>query len=411
VNTRHYSTWLQSLGSAQSLSLYIHLPFCRQLCWFCGCHTKIVHNYDPIEDYLALLGEEVRLVSGYLRDSAVKHIHFGGGSPTVVEAKDFAGFMEKLSTDLNLDKDTTIDIEIDPRTVSKKKIAAYAGVGVKRTSLGVQDFDDEVQKAINRVQPYSMVCAVVEMLRVHRIDAMNIDLIYGLPKQTLVTIRETIEKTISLAPDRISLFGYAHVPWMKKHQNMIREEHLPGGELRLEMFELASGLLEKAGYVPIGLDHFAKPEDPLARAAIKGSLQRNFQGYTTDGADALVGFGVTAISSLPQGYAQNTSNLKEYGQLVRSGEIPITRGVRVSPEDSCRRDIIMSLMCNLRANVEQNRFAEELEKLKPWMESGGTSYDGVVLAVNPNYRNQLRLIASVFDKYLPNTQLKYSQAV
>ena len=259
VTARDYEQWLHGLQSSQALSLYFHVPFCRQLCWFCGCHTKIVHRYEPIKKYLALLESEVELVRGHLPDSPVSHVHFGGGSPTVVSAGDFREFMAVLGSRFNLDENTDIDIEMDPRTLDREKVAAYAECGVSRASLGVQDFDDAVQRAINRIQPYPMVRSMLDVLRTHGIRKINIDLIYGLPGQTLDTIRETVQKTVALDPDRISLFGYAHVPWMKKHQSMIPEAQLPDPPLRVEMFETATDLLMAAGYIPIGLDHFAKP--------------------------------------------------------------------------------------------------------------------------------------------------------
>ena len=297
VTARDYERWLHALQDGQALSLYFHIPFCRQLCWFCGCHTKIVHRYGPIKNYLALLESEMELVHRHLPDSPVSHVHFGGGSPTVVSAEDFRHFMSVLGSRFKLDENTDIDIEIDPRTLDREKVADYAECGVSRASVGVQDFDDTVQQAINRVQPFPMVRKMINTLSSQGIGKINIDLVYGLPGQTLDTIRETVQKTVSLDPGRISLFGYAHVPWMKKHQAIIQEAQLPDTSLRMEMFEIATELLTAAGYIPIGLDHFAKPEDSLAEASLNGPLKRNFQGYTTDSAKALVGFGVSSISS------------------------------------------------------------------------------------------------------------------
>lgn len=411
VDADLYGQWLNALNKSHALSLYFHIPFCRQLCWFCGCHTKIVNHYEPIARYLSLLEQEIALVGTQLPDCVVTHIHFGGGSPTAAKAEDFSRIMSRVRKDFSILDKAEIAIEIDPRTVDAQKIAAYAQSGVTRASLGVQDFDLKVQEAINRVQPYEMVSDVLLTLREHGIDAINTDLIYGLPFQTLNTIKQTVELTLSLEPDRISLFGYAHVPWMKKHQKLVPEDMLPDKELRIAMYDTATTLLKRAGYIAIGLDHFAKPEDALAKALQNGSLRRNFQGYTTDTADALLGLGVSSISSLPQGYVQNTSSNIDYAQCIKAGILPVARGIELSNEDKKRRDIIMSLMCNMSAQVPQELYAEELERLKPYFSSGDLAYEGKLLLVHPSAQNSLRLIASIFDSYLTASSHRYSQAV
>ena len=411
VGAQQYEEWLSTLGAEHTLSLYFHIPYCKQLCWFCGCHTKVVNRYDPVEKYLALLGQEISLLAKQLPNSPVTHVHFGGGSPTIVSAKDFISFMDSIKRHFTISDKAEIAVEIDPRTVDATKIAAYAATGVTRTSLGVQDFTEQVQEAINRIQPYEMVENVIRMLREQGIDALNVDLIYGLPHQTLETTRQTIEQTLTLEPDRISLFGYAHVPWMKKHQQLVPEEALPKSSLRLEMFEEASEMLAKAEYVAIGLDHFAKPDDPLTRAMYNDELHRNFQGYTTDMADALLGLGVSSISSLPQGYVQNMASNIDYAKAIRAGVLPVSRGIALSQKDMERRDIIMSLMCRLQASVPGERYVPELQQLEPYARKGDIAYDGSVLTIAPQAQNRLRLIASVFDSYLPATNHRYSQAV
>lgn len=411
VDENLYGQWLGDLNEKHTLSLYFHIPYCRQLCWFCGCHTKIVNHYEPITRYLALLEQEIALVGTRLSGSVVTHIHFGGGSPTIAIAEDFSRLMKGVRKEFSISDKAEIAIEIDPRTVDAEKISVYAERGITRASLGVQDFDLKVQEAINRVQPYEMVSDVLSTLREHGIHAINTDLIYGLPCQTLSTIRQTIEQTLSLEPDRISLFGYAHVPWMKKHQKLVPEEMLPDKELRVAMYDMASEMLKTAGYIAIGLDHFAKPEDSLAKALNDGSLRRNFQGYTTDTADALLGLGVSSISSLPQGYVQNTSRNMDYAQRIKAGALPVVRGIALSEEDTNRRVIIMSLMCNMSAQVPQKLYAEELERLLPYFNSGDLTYDGKMLSVHPSAQNRLRLIASIFDSYLTVSSHQYSQAV
>ena len=411
IGAEQYCAWLETLTGNDTLSLYLHIPYCRQLCWFCGCHTKVVNHYEPIARYLTLLEQEVDLLAARLPSTPVTHIHFGGGSPTVVNKEDFARLMDTLHTRFSIATDAEIAIEMDPRTVDAGKIAAYAESGVTRASLGVQDFNPQVQEAVNRIQPYEVVRQHIDTLREQGITALNMDLIYGLPYQTVDTIKQTIEQTLSLEPDRLSLFGYAHVPWMKKHQQLVPEAALPDKTARIAMFEAASRMLMSAGYVSIGLDHFAKPDDPLASALRAGKLHRNFQGYTTDTADALLGLGVSSISSLPQGYVQNTSNNTDYAKAVKAGQLPVIRGIALSEDDIERRDIIMSLMCHLRASVPQEQYAEELERLTPYINAGDVTYEKGTVSIRPAARNRIRLIASVFDAYLSGTTHRYSQAV
>ena len=360
---------------------------------------------------MTLLEQEVNLKSHLMASSPVEHIHFGGGSPTVVKPAEFSRFIDALQNNFHISSDAECAVEVDPRSVDEDKISTYSRCGVNRVSIGVQDFDDTVQKAINRIQPFSMVSKVVDNFRKHGIDAINMDLIYGLPYQTMESIETTVLKTISLSPQRISLFGYAHVPWMKKHQKMIPGDNLPDSNLRMKMYSLASGLLEEHGYVSVGLDHFAKKDDSMAKALESGKLQRNFQGYTTDRSDALVGFGVSAISSLPGGYAQNSSKIREYSSALAAEKLPICRGVELTESDHLRREIIMSLMCSLSAVVDQNNYSSELDILTPYFKSGDIDYQDGQLNVNPEARNRIRLIASVFDEYLQDDDQRFSKAV
>lgn len=411
LESETYADWLRALNKDQTLSLYFHIPFCRQLCWFCGCHTKVVNNYNPVINFLSLLDRETKLLAEKLPSSEVRHIHFGGGSPTILKAEDFSRFMNRLKDNFHIGDNAEIAIEIDPRTVDKDKIIAYQQNGINRVSLGVQDFSPKVQRSINRFQPYQQVHEVTELFRENGINAMNMDLVYGLPHQTLQSLSETINLTLMLNPDRISLFGYAHVPWVKKHQQIIPEESLPVHDQRLAMANSAREQLLSAGYTAIGLDHFAKTDDELTRAKLNGTLKRNFQGYTTDEADALIGLGPTAISALPRSYAQNTDNSQAYAEHILAGRLPIARGIKLTDDDIERKEIIMSLMCNLKANISADKFASELAALAPYLESGEASYKGDTLKVNPDAQNHLRLIASAFDAYLPGSEFRYSNAV
>ena len=277
------------------------MAYCSKLCWFCACNTKIVNDYEPVTKYMKSLTKEFKMTLDYIKDVAVQQIHFGGGSPTILSAQDFNDFMQIIGESVKVNGDAEIALEIDPRTMNADKVATYKNVGINRVSIGVQDFDYEVQKKINRVQPFELVRDTIEDLRDNNIKSFNLDLIYGLPGQTLSTITKSIELTLSLSPDRIALFGYAHVPWIKKHQQLISKHELPDANERLKMFRCASNLLKEAGYIAIGLDHFAKPHDELAIALTKNKVQRNFQGYTTD-ENLIIGFGASAISSLKQGY-------------------------------------------------------------------------------------------------------------
>ncbi len=399
VSGKQYTTWIKLIGENDSLSLYFHIPYCKKLCWFCACHTKIINHYEPITKYMKLLEQEVKLVASSIKNTPVKHIHFGGGSPTILAAEGFVQFIKLLQKIFNIQEKAEIAVEMDPRTLNLTKITAYKKVGVTRASLGVQDFDPQVQKAINRVQSYKMVNNVVSDLRLHGINALNIDLIYGLPFQSIKTIKSTLKQTLLLDPDRISLFGYAHLPWMKKHQKLILEEALPNKEKRISILKYASTSLQDAGYVAVGLDHFAKPDDELAIAFKNSRLRRNFQGYTTDIASTLLGFGISSISSFPQGYTQNTSNNTEYKQLIEAGEFAIARGVALTKEDQQRRNIIMSLMCQMRSNIDEILYAKELKRLLPYIKSGDVCFENGTLVIFPSARNKLRLIASVFDNY------------
>ena len=411
IGASEYKAWLGELSDKQALSLYFHIPYCRQLCWFCGCHTKVVNKYESIKNYMGYLSMEVEIASRELPNSAVTHIHFGGGSPTVIEVDDFARFADLLKDKFIISDKAEIAVEMDPRTTDAKKIKAYAKSGVTRASIGVQDFDSKVQEAINRIQPYEMVLGVVEELYNNGIKDLNVDLVYGLPHQTIKTIDETINKALLLQPSRISLFGYAHVPWMKKHQNLLPEESLPNSKKRLEMFEFASSAIENAGYVAVGLDHFAKPDDSLVESLNNKTIKRNFQGYTIDDAEALVGFGVSSISSLPQGYAQNNPDIVGYVSSIKAGKLPIVRGIKLTDDDIERRDIIMSLMSNMEAYVPEGRYSQELTMLKKYIEEGDVTYEKGRIKVKEVARSRLRLIASIFDAYLHETEHRYSQAV
>jgi oxygen-independent coproporphyrinogen-3 oxidase len=295
-------------------------------------------------------------------------------------------------------------------------IAALAECGLSRASIGVQDFDEKVQKAINRIQPFDETKRVVDALRAAGVKSLNIDLIYGLPYQSKANVARTIELSLSLEPQRFAVFGYAHVPHFKKHMQLIKEETLPNADERFEQFELAHGLLSAAGYVAVGLDHFAQPGDSLAVAALNGTLARNFQGYTSDDAPALIGIGASSISSLPQGYLQNKPEVPEWRKDVEAGALPVARGIALSPDDKLRRDIINKLMCFLEVDLAAfgkapADFPREMEALEPLVAEGFVVRDGTKLRVPASARAAVRLVASVFDSYLANSKAVHAVAV
>ncbi|HEY0125411.1 MAG TPA: oxygen-independent coproporphyrinogen III oxidase [Rhizobium sp.] len=420
IDSACYARWLGETDPHKPVSLYLHVPFCDQLCWFCGCHTKQVRRYHPVADYLDALGAEIALVatalSGRRRVSA---IHFGGGSPTVIEPGDIDNIHAKLDDAFDLDPDCEISVEIDPRNASRDKLEAWRRFGITRASLGVQDFDPDVQRAINRLQSFEQTQAVVEALRDAGIGSINLDILYGLPLQTTETLRRTIDLAVSMRPNRIALFGYAHVPWMKKHQNLIDQSILPGPAERFEMAGNGAARLAEAGYVALGIDHFADENDDLAAAAADGRMRRNFQGYTTDEAETLIGFGASSIGKLPQGYVQNVVATADYSRKVRAGELATGRGLALSPSDRVVGSLIESLMCSFSFSLADLRraFGSEVDFLVADVERIAAEeeelirFDGTVFLLKPEGRPFVRTIASRFDRYLANNRARHSVAV
>jgi oxygen-independent coproporphyrinogen-3 oxidase len=419
---RHESVaaWLSELPQDGELSLYLHIPYCKEMCWFCGCFTKAVKHYHVVEKYVGLLLKEIALVSNTTQARRVKHIHFGGGSPTILEPDDFTRIMGAIRAQFTIMPCAEIAVEIDPRTVSEAKIAAYAKAGVNRASLGVQDFDDKVQDAIHRHQPYHTVYQAVSWLRNYGIDKLNLDLVYGLPHQSIASVRETTELALTLHPQRVSLFGYAHVPWMKKHQRLIDETALPDTATRQDMFRIASDVMTSRGYDAIGLDHFALHDDALSVAQREGKLHRNFQGYTTDTSEMLIGLGISSIGSLPVGYMQNTSDIHHYQEALENNRLPIVRGIAFTEEDRLRADIIEQLMCNFRVDLAHTcaqharplaTLAHEIATCQHYAAQGMCALHGHTLSITEAGRTGVRVIASLFDSYLSSGKGKHSVAV
>jgi oxygen-independent coproporphyrinogen-3 oxidase len=409
VGPATYASWQGELSPCTTLSLYLHVPFCAAMCSYCGCHTKVTRRAEPVEAYRGTLLAEVDLVAGLTTARRVRHLHWGGGTPTMLGEKGLAAIVERLALRFDLSGDLDHAIELDPRHVSRPLAAALKRMGVTRASLGVQDLNTHVQEAIGRVQPYDVVARAVTELRRAGIAAISFDLMYGLPGQSLDDLLLTIRLAAALAPDRIALFGYAHVPWMKSHQRLIDTEKLPDAAARLAQAEAARMALAALGYEAIGFDHFARPGDPMAVAARDKRLKRNFQGYTTDDAEALIGFGASAIGRLPQGYAQNAPDLAGYQRAIAAGLPATVRGLALTPEDRLRGEVIERLMCDFSVDLDQVAarfdfpsalFDADLEGLAPLAREGLVSRDGRKVVVEAEGRPLVRLVAAAFDARL-----------
>ena len=416
-----YKNWLTNLDPAKPISLYFHVPFCREMCWYCGCHTKITKKNAPIEDYAAALRAELQtLIKALPTRFKVSHVHWGGGTPSILSAEDFSSIMAMIEVHFDYTPDAERAIEIDPRTVDERIVKALAAAGINRASLGVQDFSPTVQLAINRVQPFDMTRDVVDLLRANGIKDLNFDLMYGLPLQTVEDVRRTIDLSHEMKPDRIALFGYAHVPWMKAHMKLIHDADLPDTDQRVEQATAAASYLQELGYTQIGLDHFASPDDSMSKALGSQQLKRNFQGYTTDDAETLIGLGASAIGMLPEGYVQNVVSIPEYKRRVMNGEFAIAKAIAVSSDDVIRREIIERLMCDLAvdlADVERRHglaatsFDAEIERLQEFAADGLLSITGKHIHVNEDGRFLVRTICAVFDTYLGKGAGKHSRAI
>ena len=421
VDAATYRDWLEAIGTDEPLSLYLHIPFCDSLCWFCGCHTKIVNRYSPVAAYVDALGGEIDLVADIIGSRApVGHLHFGGGSPTILRGDDFAGLMDRLRARFKFLPEAEIAIEIDPRGMTRAAVMGLAAAGVNRVSIGVQDIDPEVQRAVNRIQPLEVTERLIAWCRGAGIPGINIDLMYGLPRQTACGVARSASRIAGLGADRIALFGYAHVPWMKRHQRLIDEAALPDAGERWRQAEAAAKVLGEAGYIAVGLDHFSAPHDPLAQALERGRLRRNFQGYTVDEARVLLGFGASAIGDVGGGYVQNTASIGGYVKTIAAGRLGTARGIALSADDRLRRGIIERLMCDLTVDLGRHCRAfgastsllgREVAALRPMIDDGLVELRGYEVRVTERGRPLIRVVASIFDQYLEKGAGRHSPAV
>ncbi|HUF21228.1 MAG TPA: oxygen-independent coproporphyrinogen III oxidase [Burkholderiales bacterium] len=408
-----YETWLRKRsigGFFRPLSLYVHLPFCSTICYYCGCNKVVTKDHGRSAKYLKYVEKEVALQSALLDDRRVTQVHLGGGTPTFLSDAELRQLAEILCAHFEHADDAECSIEVDPRSVNVDTIHLLAELGFNRISVGVQDFDPDVQKAVNRIQSEAQTIETIEAARAAGFRSVNVDLIYGLPRQNVIGFNRTLEKIVEVAPDRSALYNYAHLPQIFKPQRRINEAELPDLDTRLQIFSLAVRRLGQAGYVHIGMDHFAKPEDDLAVAQRQGRLHRNFQGYSTHADCDMLGLGITAIGKIGPTYSQNVRTLDEYYDRLDAGLLPMLRGIELSPDDLVRRSVIQALMCNFelaKESVEISHlidfdryFVAELEELKPFVEARLLETDDDWLTVTPRGRYVVRAICMVFDRYL-----------
>jgi oxygen-independent coproporphyrinogen-3 oxidase len=407
VDETQYRSWLRSLPADEPVSVYLHIPFCREMCWYCGCHTTVTRRRAPVSRNASSIAREIELVATAIGGKlTIGHLHWGGGSPTLLTPDDVALIRDALKQRFVLDPRAECAVEIDPRTLTAELASAFARAGVNRASLGVQTFDAKVQAAINRMQSFETTAAAVRTLRERGIPAINFDLVYGLPFQTVQSCLDTIEQVLKLQPDRLAVFGYAHVPEFKRHQRKIDEKALPGTAERQEQANAIARALTAWGYRQVGLDHFALPGDSLVAAEESGMLHRNFQGYTTDPCRTLIGLGVSAIGRLPNGFVQNATRIPDYERRIAAGSLATVRGYALTPDDRRRASIIEQLMCDYRADV--SGIDAPLEQFES---EGLVRRHGNVIEIVEDARPLVRAVAAAFDAKLAGSTARHVTAV
>jgi oxygen-independent coproporphyrinogen-3 oxidase len=406
------------------LSLYYHIPFCDTLCYFCGCNMLVTRNRDRVKEYVRYLKKEIDMIRTYvLTDRKVTQLHWGGGTPTHLNPDEITDLVSYIKQSFSFSQDAEEGCEIDPRGLNREHLEALRNGGFNRVSMGVQDFNEKVQKAVNRIQPEDITRQTVQWVRELGFHSINLDLIYGLPFQSVETFADTVDRVIDISPDRIAVFNYAHVPWMKKHMALIHPEDLPVPEEKLQILKTTIEKLTSAGYVFIGMDHFAKPEDELTIALKERKLYRNFQGYSTHAGTDLYAMGITAISQLQHIYAQNYKTEKEYITALDNEIFPVTRGYKLNDDDILRRFVIMRLMCDFELDIKKvesqfnidfkNYFAWGLDNLKEMIEDELVEVSDSKITVTEMGRLLIRNIALNFDGYIERKEdtAKYSRTV
>ncbi|HTH95316.1 MAG TPA: oxygen-independent coproporphyrinogen III oxidase [Rhodocyclaceae bacterium] len=424
-----YADWLQRRGlrgggAGRPLSLYVHIPFCNTVCYYCACNKIVTKDHGRSARYVDYLDKEMSMQAAALSGPRnVVQLHLGGGTPTFLAHDELRRLMANIRRHFQLLPHGEFSIEVDPRNVGDDTVALLAELGFNRMSVGVQDFDPAVQAAVNRMQSFEETAGVIAAARRHRFRSINVDLIYGLPRQNILNFDQTLTRVIALSPERVSLYNYAHLPALAKPQRRIDERELPSPELKLQLFQEAIARLEAAGYVYIGMDHFAKPDDELAIAQRQGRLHRNFQGYSIHADADLMAFGVSAISNVGACYSQNHKTLDDYYDALDRNELPVMRGIELTPDDLLRRAIIQALMCHFKLSIEsieiahlidfKRYFAAELDTLRDMAACGLLDIDAQWISVRPQGRLLVRAIAMVFDRYLRQEQerKRYSRII
>src|SRR5579864_1126058 len=423
----HYASVLQSRNEsrpAQPLSLYIHLPFCDTICYYCACNKIITRNRSRSAQYVRYLEREIAIVGALTEgDAPVSQLHWGGGTPTFLARAEMSALMRRLRSSFRFAPDAEISIEVDPRKVEGDTIAFLAKLGFNRISVGIQDFDPAVQRAVNRIQSEAQTRTVIDAARAHGFVSVNADLIYGLPRQSVRGFAATLDRVIAASPDRIALYSYAHVPHLFKTQRQIASEELPTPAVKLEILALSIARFAEAGFVYIGMDHFAKPHDELAVAQRNRKLHRNFQGYSTRPDCDLLAFGISGIGKVGDAYAQKVKMLDAYYDLLDAGTLPIMRGVALTPDDELRRDVIQQLMCHFHLEFRSieaahgvhctEYFAHELAALAPYVDDGIVTISNESLAVTPIGRLLVRAVVMQFDRYASEARerARYSRII
>ena len=426
-NNEQYLASIKENNSADNktpLSLYFHIPFCDTLCYFCGCNMIISNNRSRISNYVDYIKKEILLLKNHLSDDrVVTQLHWGGGTPTHLNPDEITDLLSFINSNFNIDPNIEASCEIDPRELTFEHLKALREGGFNRISMGVQDFTHKVQVAVNRIQSENITRQAVEWIRELKFESINLDLMYGLPHQTLETFAKTLDKIIDISPNRIAVFNYAHVPWMKKHMELINTEDLPTPDVKLQILKYTIETLTKAGYVFIGMDHFAKPDDELAIALSEKKLYRNFQGYSTQAGTDLYALGITSISQFGNIYSQNIKTEKEYFDKVDAGILPLAKGYLMSDDDVLRRDVIMSLMCDFELHFTQfeekykinfnEYFAKGLENIKQFVPDNLVILEDNNIKVTEIGRLLIRNIAMSFDAFLEDDKgkVRYSRTV
>lgn len=404
---------LAGAGARAPLSLYVHLPFCDTVCYYCGCNKVVTRDHGRSEKYINTLGREMALVAAALggaRAESYSQLHWGGGTPTFLSGAEMQALLGLVDAQFSRAPGAELSLEVDPRRVEPGRMALLGALGFNRLSVGVQDFDPSVQQAVHRIQGLEETRRVIDEARAGGFRSVNLDLIYGLPLQTLDSFNATLDKVLDIDPERIALYSYAHLPALFKPQRRIQEADLPSPEAKLQILTLAIGRLTRAGYLYIGMDHFAKPGDQLAVAQGRGQLQRNFQGYSTQAGSDMLGFGVSAIGSVGPSYYQNAKDLAAYYAALDDGRLPVWRGIELTADDLVRRAVIHSLICNFRLSLEsiehswlidfRKYFAEEVQDLQRFADDGLVELQGDWIVVTPRGRLLVRAVCMVFDRHL-----------